>query len=134
MVAKSVVTNGFYERVMVALQSLQQQPNVGTLKLAMLVPNQGTRDSWSLVIASEALDQVGLLQATSIVVEALRKALGKEASQIDAVTILRTSQPTVRTLGEAFDIPNLGTAYRGYGVDELALNLEEPVMFVAKAA
>jgi hypothetical protein len=130
----TVVIGSFYEQLTEALKRMQEDPRIGELSLAMLVPSPILDNTWSLALASKALDQLSLRQATELVLRQKEELLGKDAQKIDTVRILRTNSPAVRDLGNTFQISQIGTSYQAHGMLPVYLNLVEPILFVAKAA
>lgn len=134
MALTAVVTNGFLGRLLPVLKKLDQDHETGPLTLAMLVPSSVDENFRSLVLASPALDKIGLLQATSRVLQILNDQLGKESHKIDTVSILRTNNSAVRLLSQSYDIPELGTAYQAMGLPAMSLGLDDPILFISKQA
>jgi hypothetical protein len=130
MALKTVVTDSFLNKLLPVLNDMDRDEKIGPLTLAMLVPSSVHENYRSLVISSPNLDSMGLLQATSVVLERLWDELGPEANKIDSVSVLRTHDSAVRILGEAYDIPKLGTTYQAKGLP--SLRLDDPILFIAK--
>ncbi len=134
MATTTVVTSSLFNKVGEALKQMQQDDRIGELSLAMLVASSAAEDKWTLVLASKALDQLGLRDGTDLILQEKKRLLGEDEAKIDTVRILRTKSPAVRDFGSTFEIYTIGTSYQAHGLLPLYLDLDEPILFVAKAA
>ncbi len=129
MALTTVVTDRFFERLLPVLRELDEDAQSGPLTLALLVPFEdgGFR---SLVLSSPKLDGMGLGQATSLVLERLRKGLGPDWLKINSVSIQQGDSIAVDALRKFFDIPQLGTVYRAIGSP--LVGLDDPILFLSR--
>ena len=132
MAITTVVRDGFFERLLPVLRGLDRDPLTGPLTFAMLVPSSVDSDFRYLVLASPGLDELGLARATEVVLRKLREGLGEEALRISSASIRRTDDRAIRTLAEAYDIPQLGVAYQALGAPATTFDLDHPILFVSR--
>jgi hypothetical protein len=130
MAFKTVVTNGFFQQVIKFLRSMQTTK--GDFALALLVPSEsGLSDKWNLVLSGRWIDDDGLQAVIPTITAALRNQLSKmNASRIDRVSVLRTTDPLVADLRDLDIAP--GTAYRVQSLALTTRGLDEAIVLTAQ--
>ncbi len=132
MAITTVVKDRFFERLLPVLADLDCNPSTGPLSFAMLIQSAVDDNYRSLVLSSAALDRLGWTEATDFVLEIMRKKLGDDRFRIDNFSVLSTNDRAIEQLSEAYDIPQLGTAYMAMGSPATSFDLDHPILFLSR--
>ena len=132
MAITTVVNDRFFERLLPVLTELDRDPATGPLSFAMLIQSTVDDNYRSLVLSSAALDRLGWARATDVVLETMRERLGKERFRIDNYSVLSTTDRAIEEMSQAYDIPQLGTAYMALGSPASSFDLDRPILFLSR--
>jgi hypothetical protein len=100
----------------------------GPLALLMLLAADQDPGSgyWNLIVSSKALDKQSRAEALREIAEIMQRSLGLSRQQISRATVLRTDDPFVKALNNAFQARNkainlVGTNVSGFEIPRAIL-------------
>ena len=132
MAITTVVTDRFFERLLPVLSDLDRDPRTGPLLFAMLIQSTVDDNYRSLVLSSASLDRLGWAKATDFVLDRMREKLEDDRFRIDNFSVLPTNSRAVQQMSEAYDIPQLGTAFMALGSPATSFDLDRPILFLSR--
>ena len=132
MAITTVVNDRFFGQLLPVLAELDRDPSTGPLSFAMLIQSTVDENYRSLVLASPSMDRLGWTDATDVVLEKMRERLGDERFRIDNYSVLRTDERAIEQMSQAYDIPQLGTAYMALGSPATSFDLDHPILFLSR--
>lgn len=77
-----------------------------TLLMLMASDQDPSGDYWNLIVSSKALDRQSRAEAVREISDIIHKSLGSSRRQISRATVLRTDDPFVKALNNAFQARN----------------------------
>lgn len=136
MALKSVVTDSFFDNLIVAFRAFQAQK--GSLTCILLTSSPLSRATWDVTISAEWIDRMSPLKAAAEITQFLKQELVDDDMKLGLVRVRSTSDLLVQAVTADFDIPQLGTAYRVidpdldlFSIDEAVCLLSRPVRSLA---